>query len=365
MAGAEHDTSDVFTGKNSGSTRPASTGLRVHQRNMSQSPPAAEATPDNAALVADDTDSAISIPAPSLKSLRSFVLDHQRENGRTYHSVSSGKYAWPNDNDEVERLEIQHNLWLLTFRGALGLCPKVGSAKRVLDAGTGSGVWAIDYADAHPEAEVVGVDLSPIQPWLVPPNCRFEVDDLEEEWTWAGSFDLIMSRAMTGCFSDYEAYIKKAYDALEPGGYLELQDIHVPFACDDGTLIEGSPLDRFGKLPVEASIALGRPLDVAPLHKDRLVEAGFVDVVERQFKWPVGAWPRDKHYKELGYWCYDNLDVGVDGLLMALLTRGMGWSRAEVLAFSDDVRRDLRAKGVHAYMPIYVVYGKKPGAAAE
>lgn len=332
---------------------------------MSQPRPAAEAHPDTAALVADDADSAISIPAPSLKSLRSYVLDYQKENGRTYHSVNSGKYAYPNDNDELERLEIQHNLWLLTLRGALGLCPKVGSARRVLDAGTGSGVWAIDYADAHPEAEVVGVDLSPIQPWLVPPNCRFEVDDLEEDWTWAGSFDFILSRAMTGCFADYGACIQKAYDALEPGGYLELQDIHVPFGCDDGTLTEDSALYQFGKLAIEASIALGRPLNVAQLHKDRLARAGFVDVVERQFKWPIGAWPRDKHRKELGYWCQANLDFGAEGLLMALMTRGLGWSRAEVLTFCEEVRRDLGNTGLRAYVPIYVVYGRKPGAAAE
>lgn len=45
-------------------------------------------------------------------------------------------------------------MWLLTLQGELGLCPKVDNAKRVLDAGTGSGVWAIDYADTHPDAEV-------------------------------------------------------------------------------------------------------------------------------------------------------------------------------------------------------------------
>ena len=50
--------------------------------------------------------------------------------------------------------EIQHNTWLLTLRGALALSPNVDDAKRVLDLGTGSGIWAIDYADTHPDAEV-------------------------------------------------------------------------------------------------------------------------------------------------------------------------------------------------------------------
>ena len=54
----------------------------------------------------------------------------------------------------IRPLEIQHDMWLLTLRGALALSPNVDSAKRVLDLGTGSGIWAIDYADTHPEAEV-------------------------------------------------------------------------------------------------------------------------------------------------------------------------------------------------------------------
>lgn len=60
--------------------------------------------------------------------------------------------------------------------------PKDQKIHRVLDVGTGTGIWAIDYADEHPEVHVYGVDLSPIQPASVPPNVTFEVDDLEEPW---------------------------------------------------------------------------------------------------------------------------------------------------------------------------------------
>ncbi|KAL6355216.1 hypothetical protein LRP88_11465 [Fusarium phalaenopsidis] len=102
----------------------------------------------------DDDDSAIStLNTSSLTSLRSSVLRVQEENGRTYHSMSSGN--------------IQHNVWLLTLDGELGLSPKISEpAKRVLDVGTGTGIWAVEYADLHPESEVIGVDLSPIQPSL-------------------------------------------------------------------------------------------------------------------------------------------------------------------------------------------------------
>ena len=40
-------------------------------------------------------------------------------------------------------------------------------------------------AEMFPKAQVIGTDLSPVQPsnrqWI-PPNCRFEVDDAEREW---------------------------------------------------------------------------------------------------------------------------------------------------------------------------------------
>jgi methylase of polypeptide subunit release factors len=38
---------------------------------------------------------------------------------------------------------------------------------RVLDVGTGTGKWAIEFADAYPGASVVGLDQSPIQPTWV------------------------------------------------------------------------------------------------------------------------------------------------------------------------------------------------------
>jgi hypothetical protein len=49
-------------------------------------------------------------------------------------------------------------------------------------------------AEAYPSAEVLGVDLSPIQsPW-VPPNLKFLVDDIEDEWLNGDNFDLVHLR---------------------------------------------------------------------------------------------------------------------------------------------------------------------------
>ncbi|KAL1963768.1 hypothetical protein VTN77DRAFT_7834 [Rasamsonia byssochlamydoides] len=48
---------------------------------------------------------------------------------------------------------------------------------RILSLGTGTGIWAIQFANEYPSAQVIGTDLSPIQPPWVPPNCVFEIDD--------------------------------------------------------------------------------------------------------------------------------------------------------------------------------------------
>jgi hypothetical protein len=40
----------------------------------------------------------------------------------------------------------------------------------------------MDMADEYPGAQILGIDLSPVQPNWVPPNCKFEVDNFELEW---------------------------------------------------------------------------------------------------------------------------------------------------------------------------------------
>ena len=75
-----------------------------------------------------------------------------------------------------------------------------------------SNEWCSEFADEHPSADVVGVDLSPIQPSFVPPNCKFEVDDINKDWTYPeNKFDLVHIRAMTGCIPDWPEFHKKAF----------------------------------------------------------------------------------------------------------------------------------------------------------
>lgn len=49
--------------------------------------------------------------------------------------------------------------------GRLGMAEfKSGDPHNVLDAGTGTGIWALDFGEVHTGSQVIGVDLMPIQP---------------------------------------------------------------------------------------------------------------------------------------------------------------------------------------------------------
>lgn len=98
------------------------------------------------------------------------------------------------------------------------------NVNRVLDLGTGTGIWCIDFADSHPEADVKGIDLSPIQPSFVPPNCRFEVDDFNLEFLDENKFELIHARDLIGCIPDGPTFYRKCFNALAPGGWLDVTE---------------------------------------------------------------------------------------------------------------------------------------------
>ncbi|KAJ0355838.1 hypothetical protein KNSL1_000324, partial [Colletotrichum chrysophilum] len=82
-----------------------------------------------------------------------------------------------------------------------------------------------------------------------------------------------------------------------------------------------------------------------------LKEAGFVDVKIVPFKWPVGPWAKDPHYKELGEWAFANALEGLEAWTIAAFTRALKWSYAEVQTLLSEVRKDMNDRSIHHYTP--------------
>lgn len=56
------------------------------------------------------------------------------------------------------RLDVVNEFTFLIMGGRTHLAPLGSEHRRVLDLGTGSGIWAVDFAQENPETEVVGID---------------------------------------------------------------------------------------------------------------------------------------------------------------------------------------------------------------
>ncbi|KAJ0347501.1 hypothetical protein KNSL1_006386 [Colletotrichum chrysophilum] len=253
---------------------------------------------------------------------------------------------------EQDRLDLQHELFMRTFRGYLCTCPKVNGANRVLDLGTGTGIWALEYAEQNPEAEVIGVDISPVQPDFMPPNCSFEIDDIEKNWTWSKKFDFIFSRTLSGSILDPVKLVDSIYNQLEPGGWFEAQDVCMDARSDDDTIPKDSFLVQWAVEVVDAMDKINRTLRLPLLWKQLLIDRGFVDVQETVYKWPTNTWPRNRMMKDIGGWGLANLDTFLETAALGTLTNIKGWSREEVLVLCAKARKEMRDPTIHIWWPV-------------
>jgi SAM-dependent methyltransferase len=191
----------------------------------------------------------------------------------------------PNDEFEQDRLNLQHQIYRLCLDGWLYRSP-IKNPKKVLDIGTGTGIWAIDFADEYPGAMVIGTDLSPIQPSYVPPNLSFYVDDFEQRWEFGdgASFDFIHWRSLCGSTAEWSKLYGQAMANLKPGGWLEVQEYNTWVYGDDETYERAPWTQQWLKLMNDASVEFGKKYDVADMHRGWMEEAGFLDVREEVYK---------------------------------------------------------------------------------
>jgi SAM-dependent methyltransferase len=138
-----------------------------------------------------------------------------------------------------------------------------------------------DFADQYPSAEVIGVDISPSQPQWIPPNLKFEIDDVTQPWTYApNSFDYIHMRWLVGAIPDWYALFREVFQTLKPGGIFESKESSCMIQADDGTVPYGSALDQWGRVFVEAGNKFGRSFRVYEddIQVKAMEAAGFVDL---------------------------------------------------------------------------------------
>ncbi|KAI9146839.1 Secondary metabolism regulator LAE1 [Paramyrothecium foliicola] len=258
----------------------------------------------------------------------------------------------PNDERQNEHLDINHEMLLVAMDNKLFYAPIGESPQRVLDVGTGTGIWAIDFAEQFPSAEVIGTDLSPTQPTWVPPNVKFELDDAQKIWTFRDDhFDYIHMRLMMGSIKDWPALYKQVYRCLKPGGWFEHQDYDPHVISDDNSIGPDSAWHQWGPLFVSAGEKLGQTFGIIIDHKNAglIKDAGFEAVTEKRLKLPLGNWARDPKLKAVGSYNLVATEQGLEGFALFILTQVHGWDLAQTQIYLASVRKELKNRSIHAY----------------
>ncbi|KAF2237885.1 S-adenosyl-L-methionine-dependent methyltransferase [Viridothelium virens] len=322
----------------------------------------------------DDTDSAYNDETQSYTtSLKSSVTKFEYENGRRYHAADGRSWHFlPNDDAEMDRLDLFHHIMHLRCDERLHLAPINPYSQRILDLGTGTGIWAVMMGELYESASVLGNDLSPIQPTLVPPNVSFEVDDMEKEWCYSTSFDYIHCRYLAGAIRDWPKLMRQAYEYTKPGGWVEFKDFTMKFYSTDGsyersacTLGDERPTptpspDRWTTEIITGIKSLGLEPEPGPKLEAWVRDTGFINVVHHLLPIPVGDWPKDKKLKRIGRADRTQFLDGLDAISLRVFTTTRGWRPEEVQVLLADVRRTLQDRMIHAQHDFHVVYGQRP-----
>ncbi|ROT38731.1 S-adenosyl-L-methionine-dependent methyltransferase [Sodiomyces alkalinus F11] len=307
-----------------------------------------------------------SLNSSGFTSVASYILRHCHRDGRRYQSFARGGYPLPNDDIEQEREEMKHHMIKRLFDGSDYLAPIGGNPQRILDIGTGIGLWAIDVADKFPSAQVIGVDITPIQIACAPLNVTWRIDDIQTT-AWDPPYsdlDFVHLRSVVTTLADPIHVLTMAYQwvlNLKPGGWIEIQETSANITCDDGSIPENYPPTKFRDLYLQ-NFAPAHGWDPLLVNRlpDVLKQIGFVKARHKEHKLPIGAWCRDTRRRELGLFVSKYvLWEFFRAALVQWPQMGLS-SKQEAETLQRDIKRALDSPEIHAYSPWVSVWAQKP-----
>jgi SAM-dependent methyltransferase len=228
----------------------------------------------------------------------------------------------------------------------------------VLEVGAGTGYVTRHLASTFPQAEVIGLDLSPV-PEGDKTNAVFVQGDVMDDGVVVGPFDLIYSRMLVyGGIRDWPAYISRAWDLLSPGGWLETQeaDASALFDRDGKNMYPNSIWRNEQRVAFES---MGIDIACATKLERYFKNQGFVDITVKKFRWMNGPW--EGHPETLiGAKVATEYNPPV---IFESFKRMLGHTKtaAQLDAAREEIYKESAWSGDGKHRDYYVVCGRKPG----
>ncbi|KAJ4217960.1 hypothetical protein NW759_008555 [Fusarium solani] len=225
----------------------------------------------------------------------------------------------------------------------LYLPPIRDNPQRILDVGTGSGIWAIDMADLFPSAHII----SPRSP----------IDDAQLNWTFEPeSFDFIHIRSLHGAIDDWPKLYGQLFKFLKPGGWFQHMEPGIALRCDNPAI----KVEKDHSGPSSSTtpvIAWGAHLT----SQTRRWRTGLVKLVSprlppRHLNFPTG-WPKDLKLKELGRYVNFYMDMSLGGFATYPMSQILGWSLEEITVLVGQMRAAINDQKNFPNGDMYVTYG--------
>ncbi|KAH8592911.1 S-adenosyl-L-methionine-dependent methyltransferase [Bisporella sp. PMI_857] len=272
------------------------------------------------------------------------------------YAITNLAYLTPMDQDEMHRLNLEHELFNRVFDHRL-IFPPINRLRRVLDCGFGTAQWASAVAEENPGCEVIAVDINAAMAVEeLPGNLYLQIDDLNRRFTFpAHNFDIVHSQMMaTGIHVNrWAQYLRDMYHVTRGGGWVQLVELYYNVQSDNGSLSDDHALRQWSARYLESMEGL-KDLRV-PLRLPNLMrDAGFVDVEHRMIQLPTCGWSTERRDRDIGEANRENVQQMLSSLAIYPFAERLGMPIQDVHLLIAQARLEANDPALKAYFPLYV-----------